>query len=1360
DGNIEYLGRIDHQVKIRGYRIELGEVETQLLKVKAVQETVVVAREDESGQKQMCAYFTANAELTASELRGVLAQELPGYMIPSYFVQLDHMPLSPNGKIDRKALPVPERNLLAGGKYEAPTTPMETRLAQIWKDVLGVQHVGIKDNFFEIGGHSLRATLLIARIQKEMNGLLSLREVFQYPTIAEMAELMASRDQAAYASIPAVEERSYYPASSAQKRLYVLSQLEGGEISYNMPGVMTVEGKLDRTRLEAAFRRLIRRHETLRTSFDVVNGEPVQRVREEVPFAVEYAEAREEEEKVCIRNFIRPFDLQQAPLLRAGLIKLQQDRHLLLFDMHHIISDGTSMGVLTEEFIQMYEGSELPELRIQYKDYAVWQQMKMQSERIDKQEAYWLDVFRGELPILDLPIDETRPAQRSFAGKQVDFVIDAFRSEALKRLAAQTGSTLYMVLLSAYTAFLYKYTRQEDIIVGTPIAGRPHSDLEGLIGMFVGTLALRNYPSGEKTILDYLQEVKETALQAYEHQDYPFEELVAKLNMNRDMSRNPLFDTMFVLQNTEQSEREIAGLQFKPYAYENPSAKFDLTLLIAEQGEELVCSLEYASALFKRETVEQIANHFIQVIDAVVNAPEMKLSEIAIITAAEQAQILEQFNTTAADYPMDKPIHQMFEEQVERTPEQKAVVFGESRLTYRELNDRVNQLAHALRAEGVRSEQFVGLMVERSLEMVIGIFGILKAGGAYVPIDPEYPEERIHYILKDSGAKLLLTQSHLRRERPDLAGFEGKMVDLDSSQAYAQDRSNPGITVKPKDLMYLIYTSGTTGLPKGTMIAQQGLVNYIWWSKKVYVGEEKLDFPLYSSISFDLTFTSIFTPLITGNTIFIYEGADKGTLIQEIIEDNQVDILKLTPTHLSLIKDMKMPDHSRIRKMIVGGENLSTHLAKSIFDLFGGNVEIFNEYGPTETVVGCMIYPYDPVRDTKESVPIGVPADNVYIYLLDSQRNLVPPGVPGEMYIAGDGVALGYLNRPELTAEKFVDNPFAPGGRMYRTGDLARWQADGNIEYLGRIDEQVKIRGYRIELGEVEAQLMKVEAVQEAVVTARADEDGQKHLCAYLVTDRPLTASELRGALAQELPSYMIPSYFVQLEQLPYTPNGKIDRKALPAPERSLPTGTAYEAPHTAVEQALTAVWQGVLGVGKIGIRDNFFDLGGDSIKSIQVSSRLLQAGYKLDMKHLFKYPTIAELSLYAQTVGHITDQGEVTGETSLLPIQRWFFEQTPVDPHHYNHAVMLYRAEGFELTALRRTMDKIAEHHDALRLVFRLTDRGYEAWNRGASEGELYTLDIEDFRSEADCAAAIEAKASDIQRSINLSEGPLLKLG
>nr|WP_231505345.1 non-ribosomal peptide synthetase [Paenibacillus massiliensis] len=1300
--------------------------------------------------------------MTAKELRGALSQELPGYMIPSYFVQLEQLPHTPNGKIDRKALPSPQVTRVDAAQQEPPRTPTQAQLATIWQDVLGLDNVGIRDNFFEIGGHSLRATTLVARISREMSGQLTLREVFQFPTIEQLAELLESRNQEVHVSIPVVEKRSYYPVSSAQKRLYVLSQLEGGELSYNMPGSMLVEGQLDRAQLEEAFRQLIARHETLRTSFEIVDGEPVQRVRDEVPFMVEYAQIREDETSAHIRAFIRPFDLQQAPLLRVGLLELEPERHLLLFDMHHIVSDGASMDVLVEEFIQLYEGSALPALRVQYKDYAVWQHSELHGERIAQQEEFWLDVFRGELPVLDLPTDTPRPSQRSFEGKQLDFDIDSDRMHGLKLIAEQTGSTLYMVLLSAYTTLLHKYTGQEDIIVGTSMAGRPHADLERLIGMFVGTLALRSYPCGEKSFIDYAQEIKETALQAYEHQDYPFEELVAKLNLKRDLSRNPLFDTMLVLQNTERSEREIAGLQFKPYPQEHVAAKFDLTLYVAEHDNKLVCSFEYASALYHQTTIERMAGHLLQIIDAIVSNPHEKLSGVDIVAPQERTQLVERYNATAAAYPKQQAIHQLFEEQVLRTPHHVAVVLEDQQLTYCELNEQANRLAHYLRAEGVQSEHIVGLLVERSLEMVIGIIAALKAGATYVPIDPEYPDERIRYILQDSGASLLLTQSHLREEKPELATFEGKLVSLDDAQAYSDVSDNPNVSLMPHDLAYIIYTSGTTGLPKGAMITHQGLVNYIWWAKKVYVGEDSLDFPLYSSISFDLTVTSVFTPLITGNTIRIYAGEDKGLLIQQIVEDNQVDIIKLTPTHLSLIKDMTWAaaGRSRIRKLIVGGENLSTHLASSITELFGGDIQIFNEYGPTETVVGCMIYRYDPVRDTRESVPIGVPADNVSIYLLDAQGHPVPIGVPGEMYIAGDGVARGYLNRPELTAEKFVDNPFVPGGRMYRTGDLARRLADGHIEYLGRMDEQVKIRGYRIELGEIEAQLLKVDAVQEVVVTAYAAEDGQKQLSAYLVADRLLTAKELRGALSQELPDYMIPSYFVQLEQLPHTPNGKIDRKALPKPDSSLPTGSDFVAPRTAVEQALSAIWQSVLGVARVGIHDSFFDLGGDSIKSIQVSSRMMQAGYKLDMKHLFRYPTIAELSPYVQTLVHTADQEEVGGETPLLPIQHWFFEQTPADPQHFNHAVMLYRADGFELTALHQTMTRIVEHHDALRLVFRLTDDGYKAMNRGIHEGELYSLDVADVRHEADCTAAIEAKANAIQRSIQLNEGPLLKLG
>ncbi|KPV55997.1 fusaricidin synthetase, partial [Paenibacillus sp. A3] len=655
DGTLEYKGRIDEQVKIRGYRIELGEVETQLLRVEGVKEAVVIAREDEQGQKQLCAYFTAEGELSAGEARSVLSQELPGYMVPSYFVQVERIPLTPNGKVDRRALPVPEGSVQTGTEFVAPRTMLEVQLADIWKNVLELSAVGIKDNFFDLGGHSLRATNLVAIIQKELQKNVQLRDVFQHPTIEQLAQVIEAMEQTAYASISAAAESDHYPVSSAQKRMYLLQQFSGAGLSYNMPGVMKLEGPLDRARMEEAFRRLIARHETLRTSFDTVNGgEPVQRLHEDVRFSVEFMQAGEEEAAGLVQGFVRPFDLTQAPLFRVGLIENGQDRHILMFDMHHIISDGTSIGVLVQEFVRLYGREDLPPLAIQYKDYAVWQQGQKQSERYRRQENYWLDVFSRDLPVLDLPTDYARPAVRSFSGSVYEFVLDRGRSEGLRRLAAQSGTTLYMVLLAAYTALLGKYSGQEDIVVGTSIAGRPHADLGGLIGMFVNTLAIRNYPSGEKTFLDYLQDVREHALQAYENQDYPFEELVEKLNIPRDMSRNPLFDTLFVLQNTEQKEQRIAGLQLVPYPQEHTVSKFDLTLHASEEGETIGCGFEYATSLYKRETVERMAEHLIRLIDGIVADPQTTLSAIQIATPQEQAQIVERFNDTAADYPREQ----------------------------------------------------------------------------------------------------------------------------------------------------------------------------------------------------------------------------------------------------------------------------------------------------------------------------------------------------------------------------------------------------------------------------------------------------------------------------------------------------------------------------------------------------------------------------------------------------------------------------------------------------------------------------------------------------------------------------------
>ncbi|WP_244898598.1 amino acid adenylation domain-containing protein, partial [Paenibacillus algorifonticola] len=761
DGSIEYVGRIDDQVKIRGFRIELGEIESHLLKVEPIEKATVVVRETAGGEKQLCAYFVAGSELAASELRNTLSQELPGYMIPTYFVQLAHMPLTTNGKVDRRALPAPEESMQTGMDYVAPRTPLEAKLALIWQDVLGVGRVGVHDNFFELGGHSLRATTLVGRIHKELNVSLPLKDVFRSATIEKMAEALKGMAQQAYEAIPRTEASEYYPVSSAQKRLYILHQLEGAEQSYNMPGAMLLEGTLERERFEAVFRGLIARHETLRTGFEIVNGEPVQRVYPEANFAVEYMEAGEEEAERKVRAFIRAFDLKKPPLLRVGLIQLAEERHILLVDMHHIISDGVSTDVLVEEFVRLYGGEELPALRIQYKDYAVWQQSEAQRERLNKQGAYWLSQFSGELPVLELPTDYARPAVQRYDGDTLQFRMDAEKSEGLKRMAAENGATLYMVLLAAYTILLQKYTGQEDIVVGTPIAGRTHGDLQPLIGMFVNTLALRNGPAGEKTFLSYLEEVKETTLGAYEHQDYPFEELVDKLQLTRDLSRSPLFETMFSLQNIENKEFALEGLRLTSFPSDYGMSKFDLSLDVMEGSGGLECALEYATALYKPETVERLAKHFEQLVAAIVNDPGAKIASLGMLTAEEQEQIQRVFNPETAPPLLEKTFHHLFEEQAERSPEATAVVYEEKRLTYRELNERSNGLARSLRAQGVKPDQLVGILADRSVDMLVGALAVWKAGGAYVPLDPDYPSDRIRFMLEDSGAEVLLTQTHL-----------------------------------------------------------------------------------------------------------------------------------------------------------------------------------------------------------------------------------------------------------------------------------------------------------------------------------------------------------------------------------------------------------------------------------------------------------------------------------------------------------------------------------------------------------------------------------------------------------------------
>ncbi|MVO98369.1 non-ribosomal peptide synthase/polyketide synthase [Paenibacillus lutrae] len=1238
DGNIEYLGRIDHQVKIRGYRIELGEVEAQILKVDGVQEAIVLAHADKQGQNQLAAYYVAKGNVSSSQLRISLSESLPNYMVPSYFLQLEHMPLTPNGKIDRKSLPAPEANHQTGAEYLPPRTTLEIQLEMIWKVILDIPSVGIKDNFFEIGGHSLRATTLAARVHQTLDVAFPLRNIFRYPTIEQMAQAIEELSPNPYAAIPAAQYRDSYPVSTAQKRLYILSQMN----NYNMSAMLLMEGQLDLARLEMAFARLIRRHETLRTAFELVEGELVQRIVDKVDFKLERMQANGDA-GAMMNKFIRPFDLAKAPLLRAALVEEAPQRHRLLFDMHHTISDGVSMSILLNELPRLYEGLELPELRIQYKDYAVWQQADIAGEWMNKQEAYWLERMSGEIPILDIPSDYARPSTRSSSGSMLAFTIDPQEAAALKQIALQTGATLFMVLLAAYKTLLFKYSGQEDMIVGTPIAGRQHADLQPIIGMFVNTLALRSFPEGEKTFLDFVQEVKELVLNAYEHQDYPFEVLVEKLDVKRDMSRNPLFDTMFVLENAEPDKLPgFTDLQVSLCPGEQNEAKFDLTLNASENSEGMTFSIEYADSLYKRETVERMAHHFVQLLRAIANDPKTKLSAIEIITPEESKMILEVWGDTETDYPRDKTIHQLFEEQVEKTPDQAAVVFEGSEMTYRELNERANRLAHVLRAKGVKGDHLVGMIMERSLEMIVGIFGILKAGGGYVPIDPEFPQERVHFMLEDSGVNIVLA----KQEFSSLVPADVQIIPLDNELLLQGNASNLTVACSPGDLAYVMYTSGTTGRPKGVMIENSNVINMsTGFTRQVY---RKYEAPMrmawLSPYVFDASVKQIFPCLLLGHTLYVVPRtiSTSGERLADYYRSEQIDFSDGTPAHLQLLTEMQDPVADlNVKHFIFGAEALPVHLVNEFLSRRPGyRPSMTNVYGPTECCVDSTAYDIGDDIQTAwtHTVPIGKALANQCVYLMDPQNRLVPVGVAGEIYIGGDGVGRGYMRNKVLTDEKFIADPFKPGKRMYRTGDLARWMPDGTIEYLGRLDHQVKIRGYRIELGEVEAQMMAIPSVRKTIVVARENESGQKDLCAYFVADKELTVSEIRAALTLNLPGYMMPAYYVQLDRMPLTPNNKIDRKALPAPKGDIQTGIEYAAPRNATESLLIDIWKDVLGAGTIGIDDNFFELGGHSLKAIQFVSKAQSAGIELGINEVFQYQTIRQLSALIGSAGSEAD--------------------------------------------------------------------------------------------------------------------------
>ncbi|MEH1814618.1 MAG: amino acid adenylation domain-containing protein [Nostoc sp.] len=1261
DGNIEYLGRIDNQVKIRGFRIELGEIEAVLSQHLAVQEFVVLVQEDVPGDKRLVAYVVPHQEQTptVNELRSFLKQQLPEYMVPSVWVMLKALPRTLNGKVDRRALLAleiarPEMELVA-----APRTPIEEVLAAIWADILGLEQVGIQDNFFELGGHSLLATQVMSRVCSAFQVALPLSSFFEATTIADLAKRVETAMLVEYRlPVPPIERvlrNTELGLSYAQQRLWFLDQLEPGNPFYNIPAAVRLQGQLNVVALEQSLNEVIKRHEALRTHFALKQQQPVQVIVPNLTMMLPMVDLRQlppierevEVKRLATEESQRPFDLSQGPLFRVSLLLLNQEEHILLLTMHHIVSDGWSIEVLVRELTLLYEGfctgkpSSLPKLPVQYVDFASWQKQWLETEVQTSLLTYWKQQLSGSLPVLNLPTNRPRPTVQTFRGARQVLVIPKTLTEPLKAMSQQENTTLFMTLLAAFKTLLYRYTRQEDILVGSPIANRTRTEIEGLIGFFVNTLVLRTDLSGNPSFRQLLHRVRKMAIAAYTHQDMPFEKLVEELQPERSLSHTPLFQVMFSLQNDPMLALEFSGLTLDLLDIESGTAKFDLTLDLTESPEGVKGWFEYNTDLFDADTISRMAGHFQTLLAGIVAHPEQQLENLPLLTQIEEHQLLVEWNNTKTDYPQTDCIHKLFEVQVKQNPDAIAAVFGDQQLSYRELNQRANQLAHYLQTLGVGPDVRVGICIERSLDTLIGIISILKAGGAYLPLDPAYPVERLAFMLKDAQVKILLTQHSIVA---NLSTYQTHVICLDTDWETIAQHSTNNLTEtlhifasSSAHLAYIIYTSGSTGQPKGVMVPHSSIVNRLLWGIQRYQLSPSDRLLQKTSLNFDVSVWEIFGALLAGATLVIAQpgGHQDPSYLVRVMAEQQITNVDFVPGMLRyILEEPGIENCQALRYVTCGGEALPVEVRDRFFARLPA-VELHNCYGPTEVSIDATSWvcqPHSPV------ISIGGAIANQEVYILDANLQPMPIGVAGELYIGGAGLAWGYLNRPDLTAVNFIPHPFLGRGaeenqvsaRLYKTGDLARYLPDGNIEFLGRLDDQVKIRGFRLELGEIEAVLRRFPDIDEvAVVVHTSHLSSEQRLVAYLTPKGQINSiKDIRLYLSQHLPNYMVPSAFVILPKLPRTPNGKLDYHALPAPDISSFEQTGFVPPRTPVEEAISNIWAEIIQVERVGVHDNFFELGGHSLLAIQVISKLRQTfGIELPLQSLFEATTVEKLS-------------------------------------------------------------------------------------------------------------------------------------
>ncbi|HEX5433555.1 MAG TPA: amino acid adenylation domain-containing protein [Candidatus Angelobacter sp.] len=1220
------------------------------------------------------------AEGLVPELRHWLEAKLPQYMVPAVYVQIGEMPLTANGKLDRKALPPPGADACSVHAYEAPQGEMEKAVAEIWAELLQIKQIGRRDHFFLLGGHSLLAARLAARIRQRLAVAITITDVFAHPVLADLTLSLKGAAQAKLPAIARAERGQQLPVSFAQQRLWFLAQMNEASQAYHVPMGWHLKGDLHSGALRQALDRIVVRHETLRTTFVSIEGEPGQHIGSaaDARFQLlehdlrQHPDAKAELNRLLAEEANAPFDLQTGPLIRGRLIRQAEDEYTLLITMHHIVSDGWSMSILCNEVNKLYAVfrsggvDPLPELAVQYTDYAVWERQWLEGDVLQQQCDYWKHTLQDAPVLLELPTDHARPAQQDYKGDIASLAVEPELADKLKKLSWRHGTTLHMTLLAAWAALLSRLSGEMDVVIGTPVANRERAEIEGLIGFFVNTLPLRVDLSGQPTVKELLKRVKEVALGAQQNHNLPFEKIVEIVRPERTLAHHPLFQVTLIWQNTPEATMMLPGIEAKllesiPYQ----PAKFDLALDLQETNGAIVGKLEYATALFESGTIRRYVGYFRKLLEGMVADDSQVVDRLDLLSEKERHRVLYEWNATEVEYPRDKCVHELFEEQVEKTPEAVALAFDTEFLSYERLNRRANQLAHYLRELGVRPDDRVAICAERSFELIIAVLAVLKAGGAYVPLDPAYPPERLRFMIEDSAPAALLTASHLEKL---FVGIEDSLPILDLTSAtppwQEQPESNPArdaVGLGPQHLAYLIYTSGSTGTPKGVLIEHKGLCNLTVVHRSCLAVDANSRILQFASFSFDASVWETVMALCNGAALcFWREQVLACDVLARATAYHAITHATLPPAALGSLSERTVLDSVRV--LVVAGEALAGSLARK----WSHGRQLINAYGPTETTVCATLHGCH--AEESGNPPIGRPIANTRIYILDRAGEPAPVGAVGELYIGGAGVARGYLHRPELTAKRFVPDPYAtqPGARLYKTGDLGRWRADGNIEFFGRNDDQVKIRGFRIELGEIAARLLEHPAVEDAVVVALENAPGEKSLVAYYsrsdghdVPDQEALLRDLRSFLCERLPDYMIPAAYVPLESIPLTPNGKLDRKVLPRPQADSYGVRRYVPPQGDLEIALAAIWAEVLKIERVGRHDDFFELGGQSLLALRVLFRVndcFQMG--LSVRTLLEHSVLMEFAQKLCTISGRRRQELEKIATIWLKVRRMSAEQ------------------------------------------------------------------------------------------------------